>query len=145
MEDYITVSESIKSKLSFLSKYDLEYKNEKIESSGLVEEKLQINFFSEKRGIEISISYSGKRKNIPQHFSVYISSKGKEGFALQRYLEQKNAEHNIKNFYNICNKELSEFCSQFALSLKKICDENISDLLNGKSWDVKPLDFSPYR
>lgn len=146
MTEFESVSASLHTNLSFLNQWKLEPRGDSISRSTLLGERLLISYSSKISGRSIRIYYSSASAGKPAKFSTFIDSGNGQSFFLDDYLFEHGQKKILRLFRNESpEKPTPEFSRDFARILQVVLENSFSNLLLGKSWEIAPFDWSPYK
>jgi hypothetical protein len=146
MTEFESVSASLHTNLSFLNQWKLEPCDDDISHSTLLGERLLITYSSKMSGRSVRVYYSSASAGKPAKFSTFIDSGDGQSFFLDDYLLEHGQKKILRLFRNESpEKPTAEFSRDFARILQVVLENSFSNLLLGKSWEVAPFDWSPYK
>jgi|GEM_PF-6916511 len=132
--------------LKFLRKWDLSFLGDESVPSALLGERLLLIYKSRSTGRSVRIYFSEARQNKPERLAVFIDSGNGQSFYLDDYLAKHDLKKLVSFFYNSAPEKLENiFFEDFAKILRIVFENSFSDLLSGRTWDIAPFDWSPYR
>lgn len=146
MTEFENVSTCLRSNLSFLDQWQLVARPDEITHSALLGARLLLTYSSKATKRSIRIYYSAPHAGRPARFATFIDSGSGQSFFLDDYLLEQGSEKMLGFFHNQSpEKSTQDFSITFARILRIILENSFSDLLHGKSWEIAPFDWSPYK
>lgn len=146
MTEFESVSALLRSDLSFLDQWKLEACPDEITHSAMFGDRLLVTYSANKSKRSIRIYYSPSHAEKPERFATFIDSGSGQSFFLDDYLLEHGQQKMLGFFHNQSpRKTIQEFSRDFARILRIILENSFSDLLHGKSWEIAPFDWSPYK
>lgn len=146
MTELESISSRLRFDLSFLNQWKLAACPAEITQSSLLGDRLLITYSAEESKRSIRIYYSPSRAGKPARFATFIDSGNGQSFFLDDYLLEHGQPKMLGFFHNQSpQKSIQEFSRDFARILRIILENSFSELLHGRSWEIAPFDWSPYK
>lgn len=140
------LSDLLRSNLAFLDQWGLEMQVAEVTHSSLLGDQLLFTFLSKSSKTSIRIHHSYSHTEKPARLAVFIDSGNGKSFYLNDYLLECSQGEMLEFFHNPSPQKPTEvFYRDFAGILRIILENSFSDLLHGKSREIAPFDWSPYK